>query len=269
MTWTMTWTDPRRPSPAPGVRRVGAAVDAWLRGIPYRDLPLARTVLERALLDAGVGGAAATAVSLVPRHPWVPDAAWRLAHVPDLAHPLLPSPLAAARALDALGATDGEHLLVVERRTGWTTLVAGAYAALTGSRAATAAALTDADAALAVPLAALGVETSAAHTPPAGSDTGSAAGAKAASAAGFAAASATRRGTESAARSAAGFAAASVRFDAVLAFGERPDPALIGPRGRAVWTDAAAGRIRRLERNPLSWRLVDLGPAHEFFEVAR
>ncbi|MEV6005933.1 hypothetical protein AB0M29_03935 [Streptomyces sp. NPDC051976] len=249
MTWTMTWTDPRRPSPAPDVRRVGAAVDAWLRGIPYRDLPLARTVLERALLDAGVGAAAATAVSLVPRHPWVPDAAWRLAHVPDLAHPLLPSPLAAARALDALGATDGEHLLVVERRTGWTTLVAGAYAALTGSRAATAAALTDADAALAVPLAALGVETAAAHPPPVGSDTGSAAGARAASA--------------------AGFAAASVRFDAVLAFGERPDPALIGPRGRAVWTDAAAGRIRRLERNPLSWRLVDLGPAHEFFEVAR
>jgi hypothetical protein len=160
---------------------------------------------------------------------------------------LLPSPLATARALDALGLASGERLLVAETRVGWTTLVAGAYAALTGGRAATSAALADPDAHLAGPLAALEVAT--APRPPAGSGAGGGTGAAAGG------------GTGSA-------AACAPPFDAVLAFGDRPDPGLLGPRGRAVWTDEAAGRIRRLERNPPSWRLVDLGPAHAH-EVAR
>lgn len=117
--------------------RLSAAVDGWLSGRNLRPLTLMRAALERLILDAACSPRSARAVAMVPRHPFLPELAWRQAHAPTVAYPGLPAPLTAARLFDAAGARPGELVLILDRPLGWFSLVGGAFAALAGASAVT------------------------------------------------------------------------------------------------------------------------------------
>lgn len=117
--------------------RLTAAVDGWLSERNLRPLTLMRAALERLILDAACSPHSARAVAMVPRHPFLPELAWRQAHAPTAAYPGLPAPLTVARLFDAAGARPGELVLILDRPLGWFSLVGGAFAALGGATAVT------------------------------------------------------------------------------------------------------------------------------------
>ena len=117
--------------------RLSAAVDRWLSGRNLRPLTLMRAALERLILDAACSPRSARAVAMVPRHPFLPELAWRQAHAPTVAYPGLPAPLTVARLFDAAGARPGELVLILDQPLGWFSLVGGAFAALSDARAVT------------------------------------------------------------------------------------------------------------------------------------
>jgi protein-L-isoaspartate O-methyltransferase len=116
-------------------------VMVWLESQAGLDLHLVRRLVHQSLMEAGISDKVAEAVALVPRHPFVASECWRLAHVLEMDHARLPSPLRFARLLDGLAIKEGEHLVVAEERVSWTTAVSGVLASKIGARVATTAPL--------------------------------------------------------------------------------------------------------------------------------
>lgn len=135
----------------------GPVIEAWLAARGYRELPTVARFVRDALLAAGVGDLVADAVAGVPRHPFVSPSEWRMAHVPDLERPNLPSPLRLGRALEASTPARGEGLLLVEDRIGWATVACGLLADWAGLSAFSSALAGNDDAEQGALLSKLGV----------------------------------------------------------------------------------------------------------------
>jgi len=137
------------------------AVERALRPLLEHRLPHAAVRYEHCfagLQDRGVSPDVALAVALVPRSPFVPRAAWRLADALSVGHTALPAPAHFAALLDATLLAGARRLVVVESAMGWCTLVVGVLALLSGTRAGTTASTAFAPRGLADAVAALRID---------------------------------------------------------------------------------------------------------------